>query len=126
MYRGSSIELNALRESWRCRKCQKLGYCMFGSRQGAGNSKKWLLLVLGRESFLSGSVSRQEFLCRDRNFCVATWFHILSHKNCRNMAFLVATGVLVLCRDGVATKVSLSRRGRSRREVRVVTRSLFG
>ena len=30
-YRGSSLELNALRESWRCRKCQKLGYCMFGS-----------------------------------------------------------------------------------------------
>ena len=33
--------------------------------QGVGNSKKWLLLVLGRERVLSGSMSRQEFLCRD-------------------------------------------------------------
>ena len=46
---------------------------------------------------------------------------ILSHKNYRNMAFFVATGVLVLYHDDVATKVSLSRSRRSRREVRVAT-----
>ena len=33
MYRGSSIELKALGESWRYRKCQNLGNCMFGSQQ---------------------------------------------------------------------------------------------
>ena len=92
MYRGSSIEFNALGESWRCRKCQKIGYCMFGSRQGipgrdkgflvatrdswsqqsTRNAKNMLRLVLGRDKgflvvieFFSGSVSRQEFLCRD-------------------------------------------------------------
>ena len=46
---------------------------------------------------------------------------ILSHRNYRNMAFLVATGILVLFRDDVAIEVSLSRPRRSRREVRVVT-----
>ena len=45
MYRGSSIELNALGESWRCRKCQKIGYCPFAG--------------LGRY---------RDFLCRDRAF----------------------------------------------------------
>ena len=34
--------------------------------------------------------------------------HILSHRNCRNIAFPVATGVLVLYRDDVVTEVSLS------------------
>ena len=33
---------------------------------------------------------------------------ILSHENCRNMAFFVATGVLVLRRDDVMTEVFLS------------------
>ena len=33
---------------------------------------------------------------------------ILSHKNYRNMAFFVAIRVLVLYRDDVVTKVSLS------------------
>ena len=33
---------------------------------------------------------------------------ILSHRNYRNMAFPVAIGFLVLYRDDVATKVSLS------------------
>ena len=33
---------------------------------------------------------------------------ILSHKIGRNMAFFVATRVLVLCHDDVATEVSLS------------------
>ena len=28
---------------------------------------------------------------------------ILSNRTCRNMAFFVATGVLILCRDDVAT-----------------------
>ena len=46
---------------------------------------------------------------------------ILSHRNCRSMAFLVVTGFLVLFRDDVATKVSLSRPRRSRQEVRVDT-----
>ena len=49
--------------------------------------------------------------------------HILSHRNCHNMAFLVATGVLVLYRDDVATEVSLSRLRWSRQEVRVATGS---
>ena len=59
----------------------KTSYCMFGSRQG----------ILGRDKVL--------FL-----FCVTTGIpvsrhcsKILSHRNCRNMAFLGATGVLVLC-----------------------------
>ena len=43
---------------------------------------------------------------------------VLSNKNCRNMAFFVATGVLVLCCDDVATEVSLSRQRRSQQEVR--------
>ena len=34
MYRGSSIELNALGESWSCKKGIKIGYCLFESRQG--------------------------------------------------------------------------------------------
>ena len=50
-----------------------------------------------------------------------TWFQILSHKNYRNMAVFVATGVLVLYRDDVTTEVSLSRLRQSRREVRVAT-----
>ena len=29
MYRSSSIEINALGESWRCRKCKRIGYCPF-------------------------------------------------------------------------------------------------
>ena len=33
---------------------------------------------------------------------------ILSDKSCRNMAFFVATGFLVLCCDDVAIEVSLS------------------
>ena len=58
-------------------------------------------------------------LCRDRNNYVVTWFQILSHKNCRNMAFFVATKALFLCGDDVATKVSLSQPRLSRQEVRV-------
>ena len=76
-----------------------------------------LLLLLGRNrgflvatEFLSGSMSRQEIPLLQHGS------HILSLRNCRNMAFLVATRVLVLCRDDVATEVSLSRR-----EVRVGT-----
>ena len=53
-------------------------------------------------------------------------YQILSHRNCSNMAFLVATGVLVLCRDDVTTEVSLSRPRRSQREVRVVIRAWLG
>ena len=37
-----------------------------------------------------------------------SWFQILIHKNCHNIVFFVATGVLVLCRDNVAIEVSLS------------------
>ena len=61
---------------------------------------------------------------RDKGFLVATEFfpgsvsrhgyQILSHRNCRNMAFLVATGVLFLYRDDVVIEVSLSRSRRSR------------
>ena len=47
-------------------------------------------------------------ICRYRNNCVAARSQILSHKNCRNMAFFVAIGVLVLCRGVVAIEVSLS------------------
>ena len=63
----------------------KTGYCMFGSRHS---------------SFL--------VLCRDRNFVSQHGYEILSHRNYHNMAFLVATGVLVLYRDDVAIEVSLS------------------
>ena len=89
-------------------------------RQSAGNAKNMLLLVLRRDR---NSWSTEFFLalCRDMNKCVATWFQILSHKNCRNIAFFVATGVLVLCRDDVATEVSLSRSRRSQREAKVAT-----
>ena len=79
MYRGSSIELNALGESWRYRKCQKLGYCMFGSRQGIPSRDKvqemprtgycWFWIAIGN------SCSRQIsylVLCRDKNSCVVT------------------------------------------------------
>ena len=57
------------------------------SRQSAGNAKDMLLLVLGRDRELM--VVTEFFLVMrcHRNNCVATWFHILSHKNCRNMAF---------------------------------------
>ena len=127
MLKGNSIELNALRESWRCRKCQKIGYCMFGLRQGIPSRDRvqemprtcycWFYVAIrnswSTEFFLA--------LCRDMNKCVATWFQILSHKNCRNMAFFVATGVLVLCRDDVATEVFLSRSRRSQREAKVAT-----
>ena len=73
MYRGSSIELNALGESLRCKKGLKIGYCMFGSRQG----------IPSRNRVLSGSMSRQEFLCRDMVLrflvikAVATWLSLL-------------------------------------------------
>ena len=46
---------------------------------------------------------------------------IFSNKSCRDMDFLVATGVLILCRDDVATGVFLSRLRRSLQEVRVAT-----
>ena len=78
------------------------------SRHSVGNAKNRLLLVLGRKrEFL---VVTEFFLvrCRDRNNCVVAQFQIISHKNCHNMAFFVVTRVLVLCRDDVATEVSLS------------------
>ena len=82
------------------------------SGQSAGNAKNKLLLVLGcdREflvatEFFSGSVSRHGS-------------QILSNKSCHNMDFFVTIGVLVLCRDDVATEVSLSRSRRRRQEVR--------
>ena len=113
MFRGSSIELNALGESWRCRKCQKIGYCMFGSRQGIPGCDRvremqrtdycWFWVTIGN------SWSRQSSFW----FCVAIGIpvsrhgsHILSNKSCCNMAFFVATGVLVLCRDDVATETT--------------------
>ena len=34
MYKGSSIDLNALEEGWRRKKGLKIGYCMFRSLQG--------------------------------------------------------------------------------------------
>ena len=34
MYRGSSIELNAFGESWRCRKCQKHTTACLGHDRG--------------------------------------------------------------------------------------------
>ena len=78
------------------------------SRQGAGNAKNWLLLVLGQDREFLLATEFFLVLCRDKNLCVVTWFQILNHKNFRNMAFLVATGVLVLCCDDVATEVFLS------------------
>ena len=38
-------------------------------------------------------------LCRDKNNCVMARFQILSHKNCHNMAFFFAIGVLILYRN---------------------------
>ena len=89
------------------------------SRQSVGDAKNRLLLVLGRYREFLVAIEFFLVLCRDRNNCVASWFNILSHKNYRNMAFFVAIGVLVLCRDDVAIEVSLSLPRRSRREVRV-------
>ena len=69
------------------------GYSMFRSQQG----------IPGRDIILFW-------------FCVAIGIpvsqhgsHILSNRNCRNIVFFVATGVLVLCHDDVAIEVSLSR-----------------
>ena len=40
MYKGSSIDLNALGEGWRCKKGLKIGYCMFRSLQGIPDHDK--------------------------------------------------------------------------------------
>ena len=128
MYRGSRIELKALGECLRCRKCQKNRllhvWVAIGdswSRQSGRNAKNRLLLVLDHDREFMVVTEFFLVLCRDRNNYVTTWFQIFSHKNCCNMAFFVTTGVLVLCRDDVATEVSLSRPRQSRREVRVAT-----
>ena len=58
---------------------------------------------------------------QDRVLSGFVWLHgsrIFNNKSCRNMAFLVTTGVLILYRDDVATEVSLSRSRRPRQEVR--------
>ena len=64
-------------------------------------------------------------------FCVAIGIlgsqhgsQILSNRTCRNMAFIVATGVLILCRDDVTTKVFLSPPRQPRQEVRCHDRVL--
>ena len=70
MYRDNSIELNALGESWRCKKCQEQTTACLGRDRRflvATECRKCqdrLLLVLGRNrgflvatEFLSGSVS---------------------------------------------------------------------
>ena len=112
MYRGISIELNALGEGWRCRKWQKLGYCMFGSRQGIPGRDGvqemprigycWFWVVTGdswsqHSSFLQVWVAIRVFLVaieppgsmsRHGFPYVATWFSVLSCRKCRNMAFL--------------------------------------
>ena len=72
--------------------------------------------------------SRQGIPGRDRVlvwFCVATGIpgsrhssQILSNRTYCNMAFFVATWVLILCRDDVATEVFLSRPRWPRQEVR--------
>ena len=127
MYRGSSIELNALGESWRCRKCKKKNRLLhvwvttgdYWSQHSAGNAKNKLLLVLGRDREFLVTIEFFLVLCNNRNNYIATWFQILNHTNCRNIDFFVVTRVVVLCRDDVATKVSLSRLRRSQREVKV-------
>ena len=75
----------------------RTGYCMFRSRQG----------IPGRDRVL--------FL-----FCVAIeilvsrhGYQILRNRNWHNMALFVAIGILVLCREDVTKKVSLSRQRRS-------------
>ena len=45
-------------------------------------------------------------------------YQILSHRNCRNMAFLIARRVLILCSDDVATEVFLLQPRQPRQEVR--------
>ena len=72
--------------------------------------------------------SRQGILGRDRVLvwlCVATGIpvsrhgsQILSNRTCCNIAFFVVTGVLILCRDNVATEVFLSQPRQPRQEVR--------
>ena len=68
---------------------------MSGSQQG----------IPSRDRVLSGSVTQHG----SQIFC---------NKSCRNMTFLVATGVLILYCDNVATKVFLSRPRQPRQEVR--------
>ena len=72
MYRGSSIELNALGGSWRCRKCQKnrllhvwVSTRDLWSRQSVGNAKNRLLLVLGRDMKFLITTEFFLVLCRD-------------------------------------------------------------
>ena len=77
-------------------------------RQSVGNAKNKLLLVLGSDKEFLIVTEFFLVLCCGMNNCVMTWFQMLSHKNFRNMAFFVVTGVLVLSCDDVATKVSLS------------------
>ena len=70
MYRGSSIELNALGESWRCKKCQKQATACLSHDRGVLVTTKYRkcqdrpLLVLGHDrgflvaiEFFLGSVS---------------------------------------------------------------------
>ena len=83
-----------------------------GGVGSVGNSKNRLLHVY---------VATQEFLLRQKaTAClghdsvmkgIPMSLHcsqILSNRNYRNMAFFVATGVLVLCHDNVTIEVSLS------------------
>ena len=80
----------------------KTSYCFLGSDRG----------FLVETEFLFGSVSRQKILVSQHGS------QILSHRDYRKMAFLVVTGILILCRDDVVTEVFLSRPRRPRQEVR--------
>ena len=44
-------------------------------------------MVLGHNRELLVATEFFLVLCRDKNNDVATWFQIISHKNCRNMDF---------------------------------------
>ena len=93
MHRGSSVELNALGEIWRCRKRKRIGYCPFaGLCRNRDFSVMTVGLVLRQELVWArcfwitteppGSMLRHGFPY------VATWFSVLSYRKCRNMVFL--------------------------------------
>ena len=78
----------------------RLGYCMFRSRQGIlghDRVRSWFCVAIGIPVSRHGS-------------------QILSNGTCSKVAFFVATGVLALSHDNIATKVFLLRLRRSRQE----------
>ena len=104
----------------------RTGYCMFLSQQWISGCDR--VQEMPRQATV-GFGLQQGILGCDR---VLVFFfvsrhdsQILSHRNCCNMAFLVAIGVQILYRDDVAIEVFLSRPRRPRQEVRYRDRVLL-